>query len=94
MRGFTSTAWRYIRVHKKINLTKLEKIFKKVLTIILRCGKINTVKEIEKPLLSYQLTKRLFTQTLKSDCTNYSNISLFAFQVFSHKNFLSNDKPS
>ena len=48
MRGFTSTAWRYIRVHKKINLTKLEKIFKKVLTIILRCGKINTVKEIRK----------------------------------------------
>lgn len=52
------------------------------------CDKIKTVKEIEKPLLSYQLTKRLFTQTLKSDCTNYSNISTFAFQVFSHKNFL------
>lgn len=88
MRGFTSTAWRHIGIHKKINLTKIEKIFKKVLTIIFGYGKINAVKEIEKPFLSYQLTKRLFTQTLKSDCTKYSNISLFAFQVFSHKNFL------
>ena len=59
----------------------------KVLAVILKCGKMNTVKEIEKPFLSYQLTKRLFTQTLKSDCTNRSNISLFTFQVFLHKKF-------
>ncbi len=48
MRGFTSTAWRHIGIHKKINLTKIEKIFKKVLTIIFGYGKINTVKEIRK----------------------------------------------
>ena len=52
------------------------------------CGKMNTVKEMRKAADSDQTTKRLFTQPLKSDCINYSNISIFTFQVFSHKNFL------
>ena len=36
--------------------------------------------------------KRLFTQTLKSDCIKYTNISIFTFQVFSHKNSLNENK--
>lgn len=51
------------------------------------CGKMNTVKEIRKAADSDQTTKRLFTQPLKSDCTNYSNISIFTFQVFFTQKF-------
>lgn len=54
--------------------------------------KIITVKEIEKPLYRLDTKQATFQEPLKSDCTNHSNISIFTFQVFSHKKIPSKSK--